>query len=122
MARPPSTRSVEAHSGTPAPASTGSGMGAQPAIELGRRMGHEARREGLEGRRLVRAEADGDAGRAGIGGELQVVRGVADHQRAGRRDAQLGHQLLQHARMRLGRGLVGGAGGVEQAPMYSALI
>jgi hypothetical protein len=43
------------------------------------------------------------------------VRGVADHQRASGRRAALGHQLHQHARIGLAGGLVGGAGGVEQA-------
>ena len=48
---------------------------------------------------LVRAVADATLARAGVGRELQVVRGVADHQRALGRDAELVHQLEQHPRV-----------------------
>ena len=55
-----------------------------------------------------------NAGATGIGRQLQVVRGVAHHQGALGWHTQLCHQLMQHARMRLARGLIGGAAGMEQ--------
>jgi hypothetical protein len=62
----------------------------------------------------VRAEAHRQRGGAGIGRQLQVVRGVAHHQGGVGRHAHLVHQLVQHLRVRLAGGLVGGAGGLEQ--------
>eukprot|EP01031_Cornospumella_fuschlensis_P051288 gene51289-62721_t len=59
-------------------------------------MGDEQRLELGEGLVIVRTEADGHAGHAGIHGQLQVMRRVADHQRALGLGAELAHQLQQH--------------------------
>jgi hypothetical protein len=87
----------------------------QPVVQFGACCAPRTAARALEGSRLVRAVADAHARRAGVARQLQVVRGVADHQRALGRHAELGHQLLQHQRVRLAGGLVGGARGVEQA-------
>ena len=64
---------------------------------------------------LVRAEGHRDACAAGVGGELEIVRRVTDHQGAVGRRAELAHQLDKHQRVGLAARLVGRAGGVEQA-------
>ena len=91
--RPPRSASVGRGAQALRPARrrpVGSGM-AQPASRAARRS--SARRAAasklVEGLVLVRAVAHADAGRAGVGGQLQVVRGVADHQRALGLDAEL---------------------------------
>ena len=48
-----------------------------------------------------------------VAGHQQIVSGVADHQRCLRRHAELGHQFLEHLRMRLGMALVRAARGME---------
>ena len=47
-----------------------------------------------------------DAGALGIKGHLQVMGGIADHQRASWFNAELSHQFIQHPGMRLASSLV----------------
>mmetsp|Transcript_45465 Transcript_45465/g.107317 ORF Transcript_45465/g.107317 Transcript_45465/m.107317 type:complete len:260 (+) Transcript_45465:417-1196(+) len=88
-------------------------MGQQPVVQLAGRVGHEQRAVFGEGLMVMGAKTHADAGHAGVGGQLQIVRRVTDHQRALGLHAELAHQLQQHLRVGLGAGLVGGAGGIE---------
>ena len=76
-------------------------------------MSHELGVEVVQHRVLVGAIAHADAGATGIARQLQVVRGVANHQCALGRGVEFRHQFAQHARVRLAGGFIGGAGGVE---------
>src|SRR5688572_6387428 len=69
-------------SGPPAGPDTRSAMNQQPVVQLTRRVHDVQRRMGSEVPVVVRAVADADARGAGVGGELQVMCRVADHQRA----------------------------------------
>ena len=81
-------------------------------------MGDESRPQRTKGIRCVGTVTHANAGATGIDGHLQVVRRVANHQHARRIHTQLGHELVQHARVRLAGSFIGGARGVEQALQF----
>ena len=60
--------------------------------------------------------AQGEARHPSIGSHLQIVRSVPDHQGFFCIHAEFVHQLEQHGRMRLGKGFVGAAAGMEIIP------
>ena len=69
-------------------------------------------------RRSMGAIAHAHAGTARRLRHLQIVRGVANHQRALGRHVELGHQLVQHQRMGFARCFIGGAR-VEHTPQLA---
>ena len=71
--------------------------------------------ERLEAAVVVGAVAHADARAACIQRHLQVVGGVTDHERALGLHAKLAHEFVQHERVGLACGFIGGAGTVEQA-------
>jgi hypothetical protein len=77
-------------------------------------MGHEQRREGLEALVIVGAEAHAHALCAGIHGQLQVMRGVADHQVRAGSTPNWAINSSSIFGCGLDGGLVGRARGVEQ--------
>jgi|GEM_PF-4422244 len=84
-------------------------------------MGHHPGGEGGESRGFMRTIGHGDRGGSGVGGHLQVMRGIADHQRALRLDTKLAHQLHQHPRVGLGAGFVSCAGAIEHVAQLHVL-
>eukprot|EP01041_Mallomonas_annulata_P016039 gene16039-33710_t len=92
-----------------------SGVGGKPVVQLAHRVRHVQGLQHPERIGLMGAIAHPRARAARIDGHLQVVRGVADHERALGRHAEFAHELVQHARVRFARGLVRRARTVEHA-------
>ena len=127
----PSMRSAKARSGTPVlehvehqraaalderALRTGPPGGAraphtQPIVQFAGRMHDDTRRERIEGLAFVGTETDRHAVGAGVGGELQIVRGCRRSVCGQPRSRAL---AISSSSIR-GCGLEGGAGGVEQA-------
>ena len=82
-------------------------------------MGHKQGLQRSKSLGTVGPVAHRHAGTTGIARHLQVVRGVADHQGALRRNTKLGHQLVEHQWMRFALCLVSRTRGIKQLPQFN---
>ena len=77
------------------------------------RVKHLQRVQDLERVGLMRTVTHPQTGAAGIQRHLQIMGRVTNHQHPGRGHAELRHQLVQHARVRLASGLICRAGTIK---------
>src|SRR5580765_2412892 len=90
------------------------GIFIQPSMQRLDRTSRIQRMQGLQLLRRVRAEFYRNPGGAGIHGHLQIVGGVANHQRALHVLTMRAGQCRQHGLMLLGENFIGSARSVER--------